>query len=119
MPTKLISKVQRTPRTTITKSKLLAEQQRADIKKQTFARNTMDIRTLFAAIVRRNMNKFHDNEAKRWRLTIVTKALDAVLSGEYDYSPSTIGTVHDPHRFARRYHSDAKSPRMFCVCDCA
>ena len=108
----MLFKVQQTPRTMITKSKLISEQRCADIKKQEFARNTKDIRTLFAAIVRRSMNKIHENEAKLWRLSIVTDALDAVLSGEYDYSPSTIGTVRDPHRFACRYQPGAKSPRM-------
>ena len=43
-------------------------------------------------------------------LTIITQGLDAAISGKYDYSPVTFGTVLDPHRFSRRYNAGAKSP---------
>ena len=44
------------------------------------------------------------------RIELIVLGLDAIETGTYDYSPSTYGTVLDPHRFIRRYNAGAKSP---------
>jgi hypothetical protein len=79
---------------------------------QRFAVATADIHDLFSLICIKEAERKNKAAAALSPIELIALGLDAVETGTYEYSPSTYGTVLDPHRFSRRYNHAAKSPLM-------
>ena len=85
---------------------------RSRTRLQRFAGGSADIRDLFNLLRIKEAERKNNTAAPLSPIELIALGLDAVETGTYEYSPSTYGTVLDPHRCIRLYQHGAKSPPL-------